>query len=129
MRKALTLPGAQSAAVTLAADLNDPQFVPDLMTLAKASTATADARAMEIEVVAFSKAAQYVSDFQTLADSGPAPVRVAAVRAVATAATPGLESWAQKIVLSDAPNEVRTEALRVMGGTLPGLNAILDLAE
>jgi putative heme-binding domain-containing protein len=32
-------------------------------------------------------------------------------------------------VLSEAPNEVRAEALRLLGGTLPGLTTILDLAE
>jgi putative membrane-bound dehydrogenase-like protein len=129
VRKAFTLPGAQSAAATLAADLNDPQFLPDLVTFAKSATATPEARAAAVESVMYMKAADYVADFTALGDTGPAPVRVAAIRAAAVGKAPGLEAWAEKIVLSNAPNEVRVEALRAMTTTVAGLNAILDMAE
>ena len=129
MRKAFTLPGAQAAAVTVADALADPQFQPDLMTLAKSNTATPDARAAALETVAAEHGTQYMADFQALEEAGPVPVRVSAVRAVGTLAQPGIEPWAQKIVLSDAPNEVRIEALRLLGASLPGLTAILDMAE
>jgi putative heme-binding domain-containing protein len=76
-----------------------------------------------------SRGAQYLPDFQALAGNGPVPVRVAAVRAVSNLGHPSLVTWAQDIVLGDAPNEVRTEALRAMARSLPGLAAILDLAE
>ena len=75
------------------------------------------------------KAADYVADFQALAANGPPPVRVSAIRALASANPPDLATWAQKIVLSDAPNEARAEALRAMSRSVAGLNAILDLAE
>jgi putative heme-binding domain-containing protein len=42
---------------------------------------------------------------------------------------PASEAWAQKIVLGDAPNEVRAEALRLLAKSLSGLTTILDLAE
>jgi putative heme-binding domain-containing protein len=77
----------------------------------------------------YMKAADHAADFIALGDSGPAPVRVAAIRAAAVAKAPGLEAWAEKIVLSNAPNEVRVEALRAMSMTVPGLNAIMDMAE
>src|SRR5262249_6442418 len=39
------------------------------------------------------------------------------------------ETWDEQIVLGDAPNEVRTEALRAMSRSTAGLTGILDLAE
>ena len=56
-------------------------------------------------------------------------MRVAAIRAIGGLAQPGVEPWAQQLLLSDAPNEVRVQALRLLGMSVPGLNAILDLAE
>jgi putative heme-binding domain-containing protein len=100
-----------------------------LLTLAGTESAAPDARAAALESVAATRSAQHLQDFQALAETGPAPVRVAAVRAVATLAQPGTEPWAQKIVLGDAPNEVRVEALRLLSRSLDGLTAILDLAE
>jgi putative membrane-bound dehydrogenase-like protein len=129
VRKAFTLPGAQAAAAILAADLNDPQFLPDLIAFAKSGTAAPDARAAAVEAVMYMRAADYVADFTALGDNAPAPVRVAAIRAAAVGKAPGLEAWAEKIVLSNAPNEVRVEALRAMTTTVAGLNAILDMAD
>ena len=129
MRKAFTLADAQAEAATVAADLNDPQFLPDLVTFAKSGSASPEARAAAVEAVSQMKGAAYVADFQALGENGPTPVRVAAVRALAGNSTPGLVAYEQKILLSDAPNEVRTEALRALGTSAEGLNAVLDLAE
>ena len=129
VRKMFAAPGAQVAAVAMVDVLGDAQYVPDLMALAKSPSAVPEARAAAIESIASRKDAQYLAEFQALAGNGPVPVRVAAVKAVAGLGQPNLESWNQAIVLGDAPNEVRTEALRGLAGSLPGLTAILDLAE
>lgn len=130
LRKAFTLPGAQAAAVTVADALGDAQYVPDLMTLAKSASATPEARAGALEAVSNKRDARYLADFEALAEAnGPLPVRVAAVRAVTNLAQPDVQAWGQRVVLSDAPNEVRTEALRLLASNVGGLNAILDLAE
>ena len=130
MRKAFTLQDAQASAATLAADLSDPQFLPDLVTFAKGESASPEARAAAIDAVSEMKGADYIADFETLGESGPVPVRVAAVRALQPAASaPGVVAYAQRILLSNAPNQVRTEALRALANSADGLNAILDLAE
>jgi putative heme-binding domain-containing protein len=129
VRRMFAAPGAQTAVVSLVDVLGDAQYLPDLMTLARSSSGVPEARAAAIEVLAARKDGQYLSDFQSIAESGPPSVRVAAVRAVASLAQPNLEAWNQAIVLGDAPNEVRAEALRALAGSLPGLTAILDLAE
>ncbi|MCC7009574.1 MAG: c-type cytochrome [Acidobacteria bacterium] len=129
MRKALTLPGAQAAAVGVADALADPQYRPDLLALAKSGGATPAARAAALDSIATTKDVQYLREFQALADNAPTPVRVAAIRAIGGLAQPGVEAWAQELLSSDAPNEVRVQALRLLGTSVPGLNAILDLAE
>jgi putative heme-binding domain-containing protein len=128
LRKGLTAPGSQNAAVAVADALGDAQLLPDLVTLAKSASASPDARASALETISATRDAKYLADVQGLAENGPVTVRVAAVRALGGLGQ-GLESWAQKIVLSDAPNEVRTEAMRLLSGSVAGLTAILDLAE
>jgi putative membrane-bound dehydrogenase-like protein len=129
LHKVMGAPGAQVAAVALADSLEDPQYMPDLMTIAKSPTGVTEARTAAIEAVAARKDARFLQDLEALAGDGPTPVRVAAVHAVGGLGVPNLEGWAQTIVLSNAPNEVRTEALRMLGGSVAGLNAIVDLAE
>src|SRR6185369_4907520 len=119
MRKAFATPSTQSEAAAVAEALEDPAYIPDLLTLAKSESATPESRAAAVDAVGAKRDAKYVGDLQAIAQQGPARVRVSAVRALTTAGPSGLESWAQGIVLSDAPNEVRAEALRLLGSTLP----------
>jgi putative membrane-bound dehydrogenase-like protein len=129
VRKALTLPGAQVAAIGVTDALADAQFVPDLIALAKSTTAAPEARAAALEALSAMGGAQHAADFQALAETGPIPVRAAAVRAAANLRQPSLEPWAAQIVVGDVPTEVRIEAIRLLGGSASGLNTILDLAE
>ena len=148
MQKGFSLPGTQSAAVTVADALGDRQYLPQLIAFAKQESANSDARSLAIESVAAARDVQYLSDFQALAAAGVPAVRVSAIRAVGVLGRQGpppaqgqpptpaaidpssvVVSWAQGIALSNAPNEVRVEALRLMGQSVPGLNAMLDLAE
>ncbi len=129
MRKAFATPSTQSEAAAVAEALEDPAYIPDLLTLAKSESATPESRAAALDAVGARRDVKYVADLQAIAQQGPARVRVSAIRALTTAGQSGLESWAQGIALSDAPNEVRAEALRLLGTTVPGLTAILDLAE
>ncbi len=129
VRKAFATPGTQAAAVDLATRLADTQLLPDLLALAKQPSAPAEARAAAIESLATTGDAKYLEEFRSLAASGPTEVRAAAVRGVGTIPQPDVQTWARSIISSDAPNEVRVEALRVLAASPAGLNVILDLAE
>lgn len=128
-RRALATGPTQAMAVDLITRLGDTQFLPDLQTLAGSTSATPEARAASIEALTTTGDAKYAADFRPLAMSGPAAVRASAVRAVVALAPADAISFAQQVILSDAPNEVRVEALRAMSASPAGLNAILDLAE
>jgi putative membrane-bound dehydrogenase-like protein len=129
MRKAFATPRMQSAAVAVADALDDPQYLVDLVTLAKSGSAAPEARAAALDAIAAKRDAQYLADFQALAGDGPVTVRVAAVRAISNLGQPDVEPWARTVVVSDAPNEVRAEALRLLAKSITGLTAILDLAD
>ncbi len=129
MRKGFAASGTQSAAVALADALGDTQYLPDLVALASSGSAAPDARAAAVESIAARRDPRYLADLQTLAANGPIPVRVAAIRGISALGVQNGEPWAQEIVLGDLPNEVRVEAMRLLGGSVAGLTAILDLAE
>jgi putative heme-binding domain-containing protein len=129
LRKAFSTASTQATAVDLATRLADRQFLPDLLALARHQSAPPEARAAAIESLATTGDAKYLTEFRSLAANAPTPVRVSAVRGAANLPQPDLEAWAKGIVSSDAPNEVRVEALRAMASSAAGLNAILDLAE
>lgn len=129
VRRGLAIRPAQTAAVDLVGRLADRQFLPDLRTLAATNAADPEARSSAVTLLATTRDVAYLKEFQALATAGPTPVRVAAVRAAGSLASPEDFLWAQAVLLSDAPNEVRVEALRVMAAGVPGVNALLDLAE
>jgi putative heme-binding domain-containing protein len=128
LKKAFAAPATQRAAVAVADAIEDGRYIADLVALAKSQSASADARAAALDAIAARRDPQYLGDLQAIAEGGPAPIRVAAVRAVATLGRPDVERWAQQIVVSDAPNEVRAEAIRLLARTVDGLTAILDMA-
>ncbi|MGH9369958.1 MAG: hypothetical protein ACRD15_00335, partial [Vicinamibacterales bacterium] len=72
-----------------------------------------------------------VADFEALAKNGPVAVRAAAVRALGDLSIPRqqLETKARALFLSDAPNDVRAEALRLMMRTAGGIITVADLEE
>jgi putative membrane-bound dehydrogenase-like protein len=129
VRRALTVPANQTAAVDLVGRLLDPAFLPDLAALARSSAADPEARAAAISLLATTGDARYLDPFRTLAVSGPVPVRIAAIRGVGAVSATVDPVWAQSVLLGDAPNEVRVEALRQMATSAAGLTAILTLAE
>lgn len=129
VRRAFAEQASQRAAVDLVTRLADRQFLPDVVTLVRSDAAAPDARAAAIDLIATTGDSQYLADVKAVAANGEVVERVAAVRAVNVLGQPDVQVWAQEILLSDAPNEVRVEALRVMTSSVAGLNALLDLGE
>jgi putative membrane-bound dehydrogenase-like protein len=129
MRHAFATPSMQAAAVAIADSLEDTRYFPDLLALATSDSAAMDARAAALDALAARHDPAYLGDFQTLAERGPISIRVAAVKAISNLGQPDGEPWARKLLTSDAPNEVRAEALRLLAKSINGLTAILDLAE
>lgn len=60
---------------------------------------------------------------------GPVPLRIAAIEGLAALTPDDMEATLRETVLSDAPNEIRSAALRVLGRRPAGQQMILDMEE
>jgi putative heme-binding domain-containing protein len=129
MRRAFGLDTLQRSAIETVDALGEPRFVSDLLAIARTTSAAPELRAAAVDVVGRARADENAAALEALAADAPVPVRVAAVRARGLLGGADARSWARGIVLSDSPNEVRFEALRVLARTPEGLTTILDLAE
>jgi putative heme-binding domain-containing protein len=64
-----------------------------------------------------------------LLSTAPLSLRVVSVRAIAYARPPGLANRLKRVVVSQAPNEVRTEAIKLLAQNDAGIDALLDLEQ
>jgi len=121
----------QHEAVALANELEDPDYGPRLLRLAQSEATNGEVRANAVVALGATGQAQYAPVLSRLAeDTETVPsIRIAAIRGLTRLQPPDLEPRMKILVLSDAPNEVRSEALRALGRRESGLSLILDLEE
>jgi putative heme-binding domain-containing protein len=129
VKKALKTPELQAQALELTDDLEDPVYGSELLAVAKSKSAPEEVRGTAIQALGKTHDAAYLPELDKLAQNGPLALRVVAVRAMGYAKPRGLESKFKTIVLSDAPNEIRAEAVRVLGRSDQGCNLLLDLEQ
>jgi putative membrane-bound dehydrogenase-like protein len=132
LKKGLRIPSTQIKAVELANAVGDVRYLAELLALARDEQASEDARLAAIEAGGrLAGAEQAAAEFDALTRTGPTAVRAAAVRAIGSLSLPAadLERRARTIFISDAPNDVRAEALRLMIRTPGGLDTISELEE
>ncbi|HTM52107.1 MAG TPA: PVC-type heme-binding CxxCH protein [Bryobacteraceae bacterium] len=128
IRKSLLNSRTQARALELADDLEDPQYGPELLAIAK-SGAAEELRAAAVQALGRTRDPKYLPELDSLLRDGPVRLRVSAVRAIGYARPRGIDSEFEKLILSSAPNEVRSEAVRVLGRTEPGATKLLDLEQ
>jgi putative heme-binding domain-containing protein len=130
VRRSFSNPRLQSEAIQLADDLGDPAYSANLMAIARDELAPEEARARAIAAVGRAREPRYLPALQQLASSGDnLTLRVAAMRGLANAHPDDLDARMEKLLFDENPNDVRSEALRILGRNDEGLNRILDLAE
>ena len=130
VRRAIASPKLQAAAIELADSLGDPAYGPNLMAVARDDTATEENRAAAIAALGQTREARYLPALQQIADEGETQaLRVAAMRGLANARPDDLDERMEKLLFAESPNDIRAEAVRILGRDDEGLNRILDLAE
>jgi len=129
IRNALKTPGLQAGGVELASAVGDPQFGPDLLALARSASAEEAVRAAAVDVVALDRSAASLDDLDALLKSGPPAVRASAMYAIGLRAPADLEARAEAVMLGDAPNDVRSQAVRVLARTAAGLDRLIAIEE
>ena len=129
VRRALGDAKLQAAALTLAEDLGDPVYGPQLARLAADEAVAEENRARALLALGATREARYLPQLEAAASAGPIPLRVAAIQALGTARPDDLSARMELVLLSDGPNEVTTEALKILARNSDGLNRIMDLEE
>jgi putative membrane-bound dehydrogenase-like protein len=129
VKKGLQSPSLQTHALELAGDLENPQLGPDLLAMAKHQANSEEVRAAAILGLGRTGDETYVPELEQMMQSGEIGLRVMALRGLASLKPKTLESQMRKLVLSRAPNEVRSEAVRVLGRTDTGCKLLLDLEQ
>jgi putative heme-binding domain-containing protein len=109
--------------------LGDLQFTPELMRLAQSPTADDEVRAAAIDAAAIAKNPALLPDFERLWTSGPPSVQRSAVHALGLLPLTDLNTRAQAILLGDASNGARAEALRILARTPEGLGIMSALQQ
>jgi putative membrane-bound dehydrogenase-like protein len=129
VRKGFHTPALQAQAVELAGDMEDRSLGEDLLALAKSETSLEAVRVQAIGALGRTKNEAYLAELEPMVQSGDVKLRVAAVRAIGSLKAKNLEPQMKKLLLSQAPNEVRTEAVRILGRADSGCSILLELEQ
>lgn len=119
----------QETALELTDELEDAEYAPELLALAKNAKAAESSRMIAIQALGRTRDERYFTDLDRFAATGPVKLRAAGVRAIGYAQPPQMLMKLQRILLGTAPNEVRSEAVRAMARNDRGLNMLLDLEQ
>ena len=109
--------------------LGDLQFTAELMRLAQSTTADDEVRAAALDAAAIARDPALLPELEHLWKDGPPAVQRSAVHALSLLPLPDLEARAQVILLSDASNGARAEALRILARTPKGLAEMTTLQQ
>lgn len=130
VRRALANRDLQADAVRLAQDLGDKRYLGQLENLASSARTDAELRKQAIVALGRVGRADAVDMLTNLSAEGADELRIAALEGLGNARPQDLGDRLRPIIESnDNSNNLRNAALRVMGRTPAGLNAILDMAE
>ncbi|MCI0628581.1 MAG: c-type cytochrome [Acidobacteria bacterium] len=129
VKKSLKSPALQARALELAGDLEDAELGAELLALARSEAGVEEARVQAIEALGRTRNEAYLAELEPMVQSGAVKLRVAAVRAIGNIKPKSLEAQMKKLLLSQGPNEVRTEAVRVLGRADSGCAILLDLEQ
>ncbi len=129
VRKALGSAARGSAALDLAEGLGDPRYGPQLASIARSEAASEEDRSRALRALGATGERRYLALLEEVSVGGSIPLRVAAVKAIGLSRPADLSARMETLLLSEAPNEVANEALKLLGRNVDGLNRILDLEE
>ncbi len=127
--RALANSETRSAALELSALLANPSLAPQLRRLAADAAAEEADRVVAIKTLgAIGGSAAEAMLSQQLSE-GPDALRIAAIEGLWAASAEGLDQTLRELILSTAPNQVRSEAVRVLGRRADGAKLLLDMEE
>src|SRR5688572_1610164 len=129
IESALRTPALQAKALEIADDIEAPHFASAIFALAQSSATPEEVRALAVQALGKVRTPEAAAALRTMLRSGPLPVRIAAVRGLGAARPDELDTTLRALVLSKEPNELRSEAVRILARSESGANLLLDLEQ
>ncbi|HEY2930390.1 MAG TPA: PVC-type heme-binding CxxCH protein [Acidobacteriota bacterium] len=129
IKKALHTPELQARALELADDMEDTSYGPELIAIIQAASTADEVRITAIHALGKTRDPVYLPELERFSHTGPMPIRLAAIRAIGFSRPKDLETRFGRLIRSDAPNEIRTEAVKVLGRSEQGMTLLLNLEQ
>lgn len=126
---ALSDVSTRAAALELADQLADPVMAPGLRRVVEDASAAEGERVVALRALGRVAGSDAEGVLRRHLADGPVALRIAAIEGLWAATPEDLLETLQQVVLSDAPNEVRSAALRALGRRAAGQHLILDMEE
>jgi putative membrane-bound dehydrogenase-like protein len=125
----LGTPELQARALEAVDDLDETRFTAAVLAIARNESAPESTRATALRALGKARTPEAVDHLKAALRSGPAALRMAALRGLALAQSTGLEDTLRGFILSKDPNDLRSEAVRVLVRSEAGANLLLDLEQ
>ena len=119
----------QGKALDLVGDMQDTRYRAEVAALASSSETSMELRAIAIETIGKLNDPAAAETLEGLTATGPTELRLAAVRGLGALDANRSVPRLNKLLLSEAPNDIRSEAVRVLARSMEGATFLLDLAE
>ena len=129
VRQALKLDSARMQALDLIGDMGNPAYAEELFRLADSADLPTATKTAAIRTAGRLNDPANALRLRRLLKTSDGAIRVAAVQALGISKDPEARSALQTLIQSGESNEIRSEAVRALGSTEPGINLLLDLAE
>ena len=120
-------PDLRPLALDVAGDWGHSRFGSHILALAGSEDETEELRQRALRVLGRTRDESHIPELEKFSSLGPLPLRLAAIRALGEIGGRDFYDRFKAIILSREPNEVRVEALRILGRTDEGCNLLLDL--
>ena len=110
-------PDLRALALEVAGDWGHPRFGSRILALARSDDETEELRQRAIRALGRTRDESHIPELEKLSLQGTLPLRLAAIRALGEIGGRDFYDRFKSIILSREPNEVRGEALRILGRT------------
>ena len=116
-------------ALDLMGDLGDTVYTKDVFEQATAADLPVEVRVEALRTVGRLGGSDISRRLEKFLQTSTGTIRLAAIQALGASNDAGARVALEALIRSDESNEIRSEAVRALGGSATGIHLLLDLAE
>lgn len=129
LRQALNWDSVRMRALDLMGDLGDTVYTEDVFEQATAADLPVEVRVEAFRTVGRLGGSDISRRLEKFLQTSTGTIRLAAIQALGASNDAGARVALEALIRSDESNEIRSEAVRALGGSATGIHLLLDLAE